>query len=1191
MQNEFDNFSSDNQVEPSQPAPSGGGGSRLSSPIGNINKRPSGGKGGGTPGGNGGSPSSPPTTPSGKGAPLGGTPAGGGVGGKGGPGGVGGKGAPGGGLPAKKSGTMDGLGSKVGNGSKKLGNAVKSKGKELGAAAKQGYNEARAGNGVKEAGKKALDKGIEKTAEKTAEAAVAATGVGAPVAKAAGKLAGTVTKNGRWKYLLGAVFVPVFIVCAIIVYVISAPLEAVAKLGWQSFQTFRAIAGRTTAGSGIAASQALNDLNEKSKNLATNDIGSLNPSPGTIAYKLLNIDGDKIKKSTLSSGIPFELKTVKIAGPEGKTYNILDSVVSLQDGKVFKLSCIVNTNCSESNETIRNVISSILTQSIPIMEMSIRSPQARKLNKAPGLSLALNYTEKKNSVDVLSGSYDAISDFLNKKTTKRVRGTNIALPPISSYGSVEYKEVADSLSQLVSSVQKTVSDGGDPNDLDIQPPAPYDTNDMTDSPKRISNVLCAFNAILLDPSSISASIESRANAARRDGAKFMTIQNTNNANKMNNEELRYSISQMEDFTKSASYQRAAYGRIMGDSVDPEGSSQTALTIGHDNSILGSISNACSKLLYIDQMRKTVGISSLSDKVVDDEYKKEINQAKVTNADLRHYHANDSGGACNNVNPISPTRNDCASFAFRIAVMRNYFRPIQQSIYDDSDNYFSSPDDVTPLDIIQRLVRVGGGAAVTGREVGKQNYNRFAQGLQQLNYDWLQAYGGRFLTDTEQNTLALNQAKVRDWQNKNYGIAWRLYNTDNISSVASQIIQHTPPEPSRAIGAILNGILDCILNPIKTLASLDGLTSYVITGQTNIASAADTSVYDDAKFYKISPIGFTDKESMIDWQTNAKLIETMKKNDTEVADPDPLANGAKVPATQLFTKWDKCFTSKITSSYYLSNEYLLRVKARIDDLSNPDSPLMKGMDDDDKGKAQTVLSDLQAKYTLYMGCKPLLSAEANDVNSLPVQYRVYHLRSTILDSLDSLSTDAPDDSIYASSGATAGGSGDSSGQVNPVGGPGDTSAQACPSTPGITDAGIGEVYGKGRVFQFKIHLCKVQGTTVNVSIANNLNLLYNDIHAAGINLGGWGYRTFDQQISTRIKNHCPDIMNSPSTACNPQTAIPGTSNHEHGEAIDFTINGNTIHAGSPAFSWLKINAGKYGLKNLPSENWHWSTTGG
>ena len=69
------------------------------------------------------------------------------------------------------------------------------------------------------------------------------------------------------------------------------------------------------------------------------------------------------------------------------------------------------------------------------------------------------------------------------------------------------------------------------------------------------------------------------------------------------------------------------------------------------------------------------------------------------------------------------------------------------------------------------------------------------------------------------------------------------------------------------------------------------------------------------------------------------------------------------------------------------------------------------------------------------------------------------------------------------------------------------------------------------------------------------------------------------------------MNSPSTACNPQTAIPGTSNHEHGEAIDFTTNGDTIHAGSPAFSWLKINAGKYGLKNLPSENWHWSTTGG
>ena len=50
-------------------------------------------------------------------------------------------------------------------------------------------------------------------------------------------------------------------------------------------------------------------------------------------------------------------------------------------------------------------------------------------------------------------------------------------------------------------------------------------------------------------------------------------------------------------------------------------------------------------------------------------------------------------------------------------------------------------------------------------------------------------------------------------------------------------------------------------------------------------------------------------------------------------------------------------------------------------------------------------------------------------------------------------------------------------------------------------------------------------------------------------------------------------------------------HEQGKAIDFTYNGRTIGSrSSPAFRWLRDNAGRYGFKNLPSEPWHWSTNG-
>jgi D-alanyl-D-alanine carboxypeptidase len=50
-------------------------------------------------------------------------------------------------------------------------------------------------------------------------------------------------------------------------------------------------------------------------------------------------------------------------------------------------------------------------------------------------------------------------------------------------------------------------------------------------------------------------------------------------------------------------------------------------------------------------------------------------------------------------------------------------------------------------------------------------------------------------------------------------------------------------------------------------------------------------------------------------------------------------------------------------------------------------------------------------------------------------------------------------------------------------------------------------------------------------------------------------------------------------------------HERGLAIDVTHHGRTITSrNSDAFRWLAANAALYELVNLPSEPWHWSTTG-
>ena len=123
---------------------------------------------------------------------------------------------------------------------------------------------------------------------------------------------------------------------------------------------------------------------------------------------------------------------------------------------------------------------------------------------------------------------------------------------------------------------------------------------------------------------------------------------------------------------------------------------------------------------------------------------------------------------------------------------------------------------------------------------------------------------------------------------------------------------------------------------------------------------------------------------------------------------------------------------------------------------------------------------------------------------------------------------------------------------------------------------------------------VGGIYVNKSIAGNVWSLLNAATAAGFNLRGGGYRDPASQIATRRNNCGPtyyDIYQKPASQCTPPTAIPGRSMHERGMAIDFTSSGRLITSRSdPAFIWLRNNASRFGLYNLPSEPWHWSTNG-
>lgn len=157
-----------------------------------------------------------------------------------------------------------------------------------------------------------------------------------------------------------------------------------------------------------------------------------------------------------------------------------------------------------------------------------------------------------------------------------------------------------------------------------------------------------------------------------------------------------------------------------------------------------------------------------------------------------------------------------------------------------------------------------------------------------------------------------------------------------------------------------------------------------------------------------------------------------------------------------------------------------------------------------------------------------------------------------------------------------------------------SSQIAQQQAAVAAANSGGGGSGGSFVSGNISLTTVGGITVASSIAGQLQGLLSAASSAGINLSGGGYRDPAAQIAVRRSNCGTSdyaIYEMPASACSPPTARPGASQHERGLAIDFSANGSLIQSrSSAAFQWLAGNAASYGFYNLPSEPWHWSTTG-
>jgi len=152
------------------------------------------------------------------------------------------------------------------------------------------------------------------------------------------------------------------------------------------------------------------------------------------------------------------------------------------------------------------------------------------------------------------------------------------------------------------------------------------------------------------------------------------------------------------------------------------------------------------------------------------------------------------------------------------------------------------------------------------------------------------------------------------------------------------------------------------------------------------------------------------------------------------------------------------------------------------------------------------------------------------------------------------------------------------------GPGTPANVVNGGSPGSCDAGV----AAGTANTYKgpaITLCAVYGIIVNAVAAKQVSNLVTQAAADGLTLTGGGFRSYEEQVKLRQdpSRHCADVYTAPAETCSPPTARPGASQHEQGLAIDFDL-------GPGVFNWLKGHAEANGFYNLPSEPWHWSTTG-
>ncbi len=1022
----------------------------------------------------------------------------------------------------------------------------KNKGNVAGAAADQ------LGKGL-EKNKGAAEKKVDKKAGQAAEAATVALSGGTGTGTLSTVVGKTVEKVGVKRLAIagGIIWAISLVPLFIIVYLISDPWGAVgAVLTNSKLREFGLdVAEAFSKGvirEAIEAITYTGEVEYKGDNTAIAAPTPTSIAPGSTLEKLSNIDWKKAQYQTLdNSDCGYELKLKRVVNAEGRTRYIPESVLDKRTRAVIPLDDL------SSNTKAAYCIQ----KQYPIFNLMARQPVTREINQKA--QVHLNYASKKDTEE-FGGNYREVEKYVYDKTLDRVTPTRDQTIDFTPYQEkldkinqvykeavkrwnanpnnepIPYSETNTSVTEGINKMFDKMKDGTSPYDIQVEDyiniPTKIAATDREVFAQGLATTMCPFVYSFVgvginenDPviaENARKAIESRLASTERGATKINTLSDTRKADQLSNVENNVTIRQQDNWASSTAYQLDVYNQLRGVQQNPEATSTRAYNARQTDAVL-----------------KT-GITGVY-------------------------------AACNLLSTDTDIAQvDAALQSAGAAVFLPSWQILKQNIKDNSEGVFDSVDDFGSKEVITAFMRTGSVSSVSGLEDGPDNYNRQAAGFRQLMNDYYLRIGGRFLDAQEAKAVAIQSEETRRQEEKQGGLAYRLFDSNNIRSARSVISQNaiTPKTALTATG----GILKQILNPLRSLADIHSSALYYATGDHNRAFAANI---DGDQYLKIDTAGVPAKDFNIDMLENARVIEDIKANGSE-------ADKAK------FVNYDECMKAKIpTAQYFTITEKVLDSGGAGRRLQFFDFYPEKQRIVNNNGE----VIQTSAEFDKFLDCKILLF-DAKDFSKpeqqLPIRYRMYTYYNTILDQMVALSSDEDNQSIYAGSSSTTTGDGtcpngtNDAGQVDGYKEGVKTPIRIC-SIPGFVSSGTEDVAADGLV-------------RVNSEIAENVLKLFTDAKTAGITMtAGSSFRSMAKQQS--LWDATGGDGNGGSVA------RPGFSNHQMGYAIDFTVgcfgvsecpveNGRSVSPGNPTWEWLNTNASRYGLQQYVREAWHWSKDG-